>query len=836
MTSTYNSRKQFKTMFLQSLKPASLMAVLAFFCFAFFTFSTSVMFIISPEAHANEAETISGFFWDELREDGMFSFMPNVCFIFAGVVNAILLFNCVWSKKQVNVVFSLGMKRTDIYISKILGGLLPMFCAILLAGTLETAACAAAGFTVNGRYIALAVLCVLQFFAVYALSFLLSSAVMSNSGNVIESLIFTALIAISISIVASFIKYMFWEFTLGASLFANSSGNPAEMLENTDWNWSNPFLGYWNLITYFKFTYFHKYSTQLPNIYDWSGVISASVYSVIAFLLGLFGFKRRRNEISGTWGRAKALNEIAAALAGFYGLYLSFAVSLAWHGDGDAFSYLAGCASFLICYIVTKLIFGYKRKKEIKTAFNRFPAYAIVFAAICLVFSLGLFGYSSELPDLSEIKSVEVSSPTYKLMDDNYSDSSYFGLKAQNLNCNSQYNPTLQFGGYIYDDHYTSAHITFTEKSDVEKVLKIHKAFIDDGKIKNSGAHSCATSVTITYTLKNGKVVTRYYTETTEGTAQKLLELNETAGYENALEKYFRPEDDSQNELETYKYYNGHTSEFWKNTFILNLDCYLFPKDMTKGYNIGLIDEKLYDAIAKDIKAMSSKQYYQHTGESEIGILSFGLSNSDFSYYSYSYDSGVVIDTESTENVVTAISEEAQTIIDGYYDGKYAEDEPYSDKNVGTYGETSWNLNSNDVKAIVLTTDMKNTVKYLEEHDLMKYFESTRSASDIKSVKLATPGELYDKKNKSYNYPVFYSAYLIGDQIEEFIKSSEAQYYKNHFAEIDNQITDKHQISLLLKDATLFGLCSNDTRIMEITYKDGSIETVMVPANSEGLR
>ncbi len=833
MNSTYNSKKQFRSMFLQSLKPASIMAICAFLCFMFFSLvSTSVYSDYSPYRDTVQS---AGFFWDDVRVDA--NFFANTAFIAAGVFNAAVLFNFAWSKKQINVIFSLGMKKSDIYISKILGGLVPMFLSILIAGIIETSLCASLNYSINGRYILMAGMTMLQFFLAYALSFLMCSGIFSASGNIIEGVVYVVLIGCSLPVLESLLDHLFWYFTHGAYMenqyFSDIGIKFGQAYELTEtWNWENPFYIFFTYNDgHFLNDYFDKFNTELPTIKHWSGFISAGIYSVIAFVIGLFGFINRRNEITSTWGRAKVLNEIGAGFAGFYGIYLMNIVNMEKHGDGSLGAFLLSCIAFLVVYIIMKLIFGYKRKKEIKTAINRFPAYAIVYAAICLIFTLGLFGYSSYIPDASEIEYVTVSTPTYKFMDDAYAESAYFGLKLQNLNTNDAYNPDLGLNGDLYDGYQESPEVRFTDSGDINKVLKIHEAFIADGKIKNSGAHSCATNVQISYTLKNGKVVNRYYTETTEGTAQKLILLNDTNEVGVTLSKYLKTYidiDDYRNALtsdssNSYAYWAMHSSTLADSAFyeldfdkdksdlMLMEDCYIFPKDMSKGFNLGVIDTELYKAIAKDISDLSAKQFYQHSAEDELGVLSFGISQSEFLHIEY--------------------GDESSTVAQVYDKDELSEEEAKS-----VYGETSWNLNSNDIKTVVITKDMKNTLAYFEKHDLMKYFTPARTASDIKSVKLATLGELYGEKNKSYNYPTFYSSFWLGSQMQEWTQSEEGKYYVNHFLAINNEITDKDRIETLLDEAILFGLCSNDSRIMEITYNDGAVATVMVPANAKGLR
>ncbi len=815
MTTVYNTKKQRRSLFLQSMKSTCIMAILAFLCFSFITFLDSSSYLYMDKIQQTAQ------FWDTLICSGEL-FLVNVAFILAGVMNAMLLFSFARSKKQCNVIFSLGMRRNDIYIPKVLGGLVPMLAAIMLGAVLEMSITAAFGYEINARYIVLVIMCILQFFLTYALSFLLSSAVMSNCGNIVEGVIFTGLLGISTLSLGNFFAHTFWEYTLGANftdtmplgLYADIFEPQALNNTTATWNWDNPFFIFSNLNKELLESYFDIGNTSYPSIYDWSGFISAGIYSVIAFVLGLIGFNRRKNEIAGTWGRAKHLNEAICILVGFYGIrVLTFLLPIK-HGDGTFWSYLVGCASFILLYIIAKLIFSNKRKTVFKASLKRVPVYLAAYGAICLAFSLGLFGYSSNVPEASEIEYVTVNSPAYKYMDEKLSSSSHFGLKAQNLNQSSIYNPDLEYSGYLLQNN-TMQDVKFTSESDIAKVLELHKAVIDDGKISNSGSNSCATALTFTYKLKNGKIITRLYTETTEETVLKLTSLNETDAVRLKLAQDYFVTEEAFELIRSYVEKEEMTGEDYstlnKSDYLINQQCFIFPKDMSRGYNIGLIDKELYSAIVKDALVLSSKQYFEHSPADEIGVLSFGLSASEFAAYGYG------------ENV---------EIYTDYY---YADSEMSSfTSEEGMYAQTSWNLNSGDIKSVVITKDMVNTVKYLEEHDMMKYFENSRDLNDINYIKLAKPGELYGEGKKSYNYPIFYSAYWTGEQMSEWLK--EEKYHENYFADIDNEITDRDRIKKLLNSSLLFGICSNNSYIMEITYTDGSVATVMVPAGTEGLR
>lgn len=818
MTLKSSSHKQFLAMFRQSMKQTVVLPVLAFICLMFFS-------VFEFDANYDYQLERYRFFWDEIRLVYGLTSLANICFVLAGVINAMLVFNFTWSKKQTNVIFSLGMSRRDIYFAKLLGGLTPMVCTILIAGFLEVFNCFVCGFGLNARFYAMAALVVLQFIAVYTLAFVLSSAVMSNTGNVVEALTFTAILAVFTTMAEIFIEYSFWDFTHGAS-----ATQVVEAVTNAKFNWSCPFSvfnGYYDS-SFMEYYFKGDYKLTLNH---WSGTICSFAYSAAIIPLGYLGFRKRRNEISGTWGRAKVMNEIVSSALGFYSATIcAFGFGGTLHGDGGFYTFMIAVVAFLVAILIFRLIFGYKRKKEIKCALKHFPAYAVGFAAFFAVFSTGLFGYSSYIPEKSEIASVTVTSPHLIFMEDSLSNTSDFALKPQNLRESFIVNPS-SFGQHIFHSFYYFEQFTgliFSKDEDIEKVLKLHEKLIEDGKIKNNAPDAVGTYITVNYTLKDGSTVKRYYSESTEDTILQLLYLNDTKSAKDALHDYanidldlerYRKYNSGEYSEETYEgeepfyssnndylaiddflyiSHNGGSYNFSKASHIANACCYLFPKDMSGAHSIGLVDEELYRAILTDMKNITTDQYYHHSAADELGIISFGLSESAY-----------ILLGENDE-------------VNAEYSGK-------------GFFETSWNLNSDDVKTVVVTKDMKNTVRYLEENDLMKYFEARKTVDDINHIKLATMSELYGRNNNSSNFPVFYSAYWTGEQMNMWMKNY-GGYINFPFDDVQYKITEKNKIQSLLNDSVVYGFCSNKSKIMEITYNDGSVSTVLIPAGSASIK
>lgn len=846
------SSHNFTAMFKESMRKACALPIILFGIFSVYSFANFIdMYLIKSGRRIDYSEVkATAYFMDGFcTGDG--SFLLNAFIIFAAVLTAIILFNFQWSKKQNNVIYSLGMSRTEIFNSRILGGLVPMIGAVVTSSIFEVLANVFLGNTLNAHFWAMAAFMTLRVIAVYVLAFILCAVVFSNCGNIAEALIYTAILSVFTMFFEEFLSSTMSAYTLGAGSCGMGS----------DWNWNAPFFmsdievmlngGMMERVNYFA-----DPPEYYLNIFDFSGIIMAAVYSVVLYVVGVFSAKKRKNEIAGTYGKAKVMTEIVAAVSGLYAftIALNLTALVRIYGNGNFGTFFICCLFFVGTTVIFKLIFSAKRKEAIRQSLNHFPAYAAVLGAITLVYALGFFGYSGYVPKAEKVDEVVVCTNLYKDGDRNMAGDSVYGLKDM----------TLEEFSYYHTD---SDSITYTSADDIDIITKLHKAIIADGKIKDSASNACGAPIYIEYTLKNGKVVVREYAETTLETVKKMMALNELKAAKAGLEKSF---EHAENESDTLEYLSDYISDIIGKKVTLDKDsnevynennevigwiayeadgikyvpydgsmiyiegyedfsrssdtgfvqifddnCYLYPLDMTKGYNIGSADSELFNAIKTDFMNLTTEQYFMHKPEDEIGILSFGLSfteNRD-NYYGYGG------------------SEVLTTMAEYYYDDTSAvpEEVPVEEPvNKGEYAEgTSWNLNSGDIKAIVVTKDMKNTVKYLESHDMMKYFTSSRKVQDIKAVKLATPGELFGKTRLSRNYPVFYGAYWDSESVGLFDDLGREN--EHCFKKINNEITDVERITKLLDGSLAFGLCDKDYRIMEITYNDGSIATVLVP-------
>ena len=811
MTLKKSSHKAWNAMFLQSVKKTCFFPIAAFICLLLFTLSHYSYYADIRVGTLSPIEKMTDFgFWSWLCQS--YSTDPQIAafaFIVAGILNAMILFAFVTSKKQNNVIFSLGMTRTEIYTSRFLAGTLPMLLAIALAAVIDFLIFPVGISGVNKAVCLYALSAVLYLMSIYLLSFSAVAVIISNAGNLIEGTIFTAIIAI-------------FPYTIGWLLFGETFlflfGSPQYDYDMYQFDlFFQPLLIY--RPQYYDGDMFEKFvptvlkdgTTNIGFGDFFARPLIAIGLALLALAIGIWAFKRRKNEISGSWGKAKNLNIFCGGLFGFYCFALALAAvfdsGMYHHGDGNFATFMLGLICFEVGLLIFHLIFSSKRKASMKFCLKSIPAYAVVMGAVTLIFACGGFGYATKIPEPKEIKEVEIASNLWEYTDQGRNTGSWLGLAHQ---------------GVSYDTAYhISPHLSFDTDEEIAQVVELHKAIVDNGKIKNNASDSCQDTIHIIYTLKDGTVIDRLYSESDFELAKQTIKFNDIKSLKdsiNDIEMYNETNEDDVGK-EDYAidgedyiiddaYFNPYSAFGSKLSFAADTanDVFLFPKDMKNGYCIGKTNAELLEALKKDIIKQSSDRLYFHTPEDEIGVISFGLSynglSGEWGYYSEDrYDADGNLIEESYE--------------------------------AGKSYQTNWNIDSADICAVVLTKDMTNTIQYLESKDLMKHFESKVSANDIDSIKVATTKELY-RLNRSSISPIFSAAYWTKESVAE-VRNRPDNYSieKDYFGEnVNNVITNPTVIQKVLDQSKLFGFCDNSDMVVEIKYTDGSIGTVYISGDA----
>lgn len=769
-----------------------------------------------------------GFFWPMVVD---WDFLVNPLLILFGIIAGISLFSFAQSKKQCNVIFSLGMSRKKIFLSKYLGGVLPFCIAVITAAFFEFVAVFSSGFTPNAALIKIAVYLVLYLVGIYTLFFTVTAAVFAFSGNIVEGLIFTGIISL-FPMTAGFLFGLFRGlYTLGGI-----------GVYEGDWNFFSPYIGiadflsspdftadeygdkifYGGSLSYYSSAYnkyftFSQDGTPFYNltIYDYSGAIMCFVYAAVIFAIAYFAFSKRKNEISGSFGRAKGLNEICAVGVGafsvIFGLY-AIAEGMYDMEKGNFSTFLISVGFFIVPYFIFKMVFGHRRKLILKSMLKKIPAYIAVLAIVTTIFSTGLFGYASRIPDAEDVRSIEfgatVINPYSTINDDNSlkRDPTY-GYSS--MEAHSGYNGIDGINGATAfvngkgNQDFLYPTFSVEDESTIRRLIEIHRSFVQKGHIKATASDACATNFQIIYTLKNGKTIKRYYSETTEENTKRIFGLSDTDVIKSAIDSFF-----NHGSFCNYDFNELSAEENPNNYF------FLFSKYLKENQSGGFITDELKKAVRTDLENQTSEDLFFHKPEDELGVITFGteIFYEDADWYLNEY--GEYVDQQTGEILSVSGRDSELKLAKTAFASK--------DRTIGTMGYA--------VKAVVLTKSMTNTVKYLTDNGYMKYLESKITASDVKSIRLCTRAESVNEKNIDM-LPIFAGGYSSVKDVEKCDNAAkENPYFFCHYIKknVPNEITNKSTIQKVLDNCFLFGFCGNDYRIAEITFNDGSIATYCI--------
>lgn len=775
-----------------------------------------------------EKDRFFGFFWNDVSDSNVFA---EVLIILGGVLAGTILFSFAQSKKQCNVIFSLGISRRKIFLAKYLGGLLPFCAAVIIAAFFELVAVFGVGYSLNAAIIKIAVYWVVSFIGIYSISFTITSAAIAYTGNIVEGLIFTVIIAMLPMAAGVLFGEMRGFYTVGGI-----------GVYEGDWNFFSPYLYMFKFISldaygaqeqysegsnillsgyqlYFKF---NENGAPFYNltISDYSGAITDFVYAAIIFVIAFLAFPKRRNEISGSFGRAKGINEICAALAGIYVMVFgmhSIIRSMFDTERGSFLTFLCSIGFFIVPYFVFKMIFAHKRKLIIKSTLKRIPCYIVSIAIVTTVFSTGLFGYASRIPNAEDIDSIEfsstISNPYSSVNDSNaLHRRPIYGYES--MDAYMGYSSTGGYDRFFYGSGYQNIYYptySVDDESMIHRLIEIHRSFVQKGHIKSTASDTCAMNFQIVYTLKNGKTIKRYYSVTTEENAKRIMGLCDTTVAKSGIEEYFETNPD---DYTSDNYFSKVSAELNPGNYF-----YLYSKYLKDSYRCGMITDELKKAVLKDLENQTANDIFFHKPEDELGVISFGIGDNfidDMPDKYYYNEYGDLVDRYTGEivNDNALLTEQAKASME--------------------LTDLTSNAMGTEPKSFVITKTMTNTIKYLTDNGYMKCLESKITASDVKSMKLCTKSESVGKTNADM-LPIFTGGYNSVADIKKF--DSETDYYYGNSPELSshyikknvpNEITNKSTIQKVLDNSFLYGYCGNDYRIAEITFNDGSIATYCI--------
>ncbi len=721
----------------------------------------------------------------------MFAMIIPLALLICGVLLGVSKLKFMTKKNSVNVYFSLGINRTTLFSSTYLAGLLQAFIAIFVPMLVI--------FFINVGYFGYSkellmsiLILAVGYFAMFFFAFTVSSIVTSAVGTASEAIIYSLMLVLLPNIIFFCINELMSLFLLGNEYTLNNNQiiwslgiTPVSLTDKYSYLVPSSFMSeninFYTVLTNKNVVPSAASYDSLNEVVKWIAPnFKASIgwifASLAGFVLGLLTINKRRAEYAGFIGANQIVNNIAAFIISFAGSCAAAKVLQEFLPRTT--SIILAIVAFILIYMLAKIIMIRKVKIFVKDL-TKLPIHLCVGLVFCLFFITGLFGYSSKQPNVTDVKSVDISIPAGSSLFFNSSSGSGYDATSS----------LSEMNGYLDD---------ITSKNDIEQIIKLHKLIIEDGKVSynkkenpKSKDDAVYGNIYLKYTLKDGKTITRYYEQVRISTLEKMLSIEKTEKYNSLVDSVFTQpisKKDKENILSLKNIIQGTES----NIYLLsnNLDI-KDPCELTDVQR-----KKLRECIAEDLKSQSIKDRYFSTSEL-LGVIGFvGVPQMDKNdgYSQSQVDPNVELVAELTQDNLFSLSGHT------YYDNCYY---------------------------VNITSDMKNTIKFLEDNALLSSFENT--------TKIVS-AEIIDRELYSINYPWTFS-YNAGNSYQ-FIggrttKVALNESGKNDYSSFSNsfKITDADTISSLKKNSYYSYYSPMGGYFIRYTLDSGDKTVMFIPDN-----
>ena len=748
---------------------------------------------------------------EQASYDPLFYIFPALLVVIS-LLLGVLLFRFVTNKKTVNVYYSLGIKRADLYTARLLAGVFMMLAAVLIP--------LAVSLGLNLHYFGSSVMLwrTFLFYAVHSAICVLagltiSAAVSSCVGTVVESLGFSAVLAAFPSVVTMCVNYGVPSILNGApaityyGIYPNASSYGELHFDITDSTIFGRIISHINLLMLNRSSFINSASVEAMTkeaAKKWTApsltpYILWAVLIAAFFVFGLFMFKRRKAEICGFPGRSNVLNFVLCMIASFgvASLVLYFVVS-----EIPQITTWMIIVGLMIISIIIFLIFDIILHLSFK-AIKKDWKIGLVHAGLMLAFLLslytGFFGYSSRVPDIQDIDSVSISAPNALM------GSYQLGRELSSSYVTDRYYSDVYSNYYYVSNRSVSLIENFKDKDDINTVREIHKAMIKAGNIHRVNTNSdnyskrvTCQSVVIRYKLKNGRELVRVYEYVPLTNYPTLYTLEDT------------------------KNWNSKIKDELLNIDSENVIPIVFSAQMD---NRIAVDEELTAGLARaiynDITTLSSDKFLTSNAK-YLGSVAFYVNREQREDYSMYESSEYVNATSMTAEITEEETLSRQETVDNL---------AIRDDSQGQY------LALGDFSVVPITEEMTNTINFLKAHGL---YEKLSDESPIVSARIADMGKATSSDDMrhgfAYSSPIFNSFWDDGKSKPYSKKDSDgyayevSSYTSGDFMPDDSKtITDKATLEKLAANAYGYRFDLTGGYLVEFKRANGNLTIMYVP-------
>lgn len=748
---------------------------------------------------------------EQASYDPLFYIFPALLVVIS-LLLGVLLFRFVTNKKTVNVYYSLGIKRADLYTARLLAGVFMMLAAVLVP--------LAVSLGLNLHYFGSSVMLwrTFLFYAVHSAICVLagltiSAAVSSCVGTTVEAIGFSAVLAAFPSVVTMCVNYSVPAILNGApdityyDIYPSSSSYGDMHLNMTDSTIFGRIISHINLLMLNRSSFINSSSVEAMTkeaAKKWAApsltpYILWAVLIATFFVFGLFMFKRRKAEICGFPGRSAVLNFVLCMITSFGAasliIYFIAYTSQISRWIMVALIIAAAFLVFVILDVILHLSF-----KALKKDWKIGLVHAGLMAAFLLSLYTGFFGYSSRVPDIQDIESVSISAPN-----------ALMGSYQLGRELSGSYDSSIHYSErYLKDSYYVcnrsnSVLEGFKDKDDINTVREIHKAMIKAGNLSEMNCdpddyskRATGQTIIIKYKLKNGRELIRVYKYVPLANYPTLYTLEDTKNWNNKIKDELL-NIDSENVIPI--------------VFSAQMDNRIaVDEELTAG---------LARAIYNDISSLSSDKFLSSNAK-YLGSVAFYVNRSQREDYSMYESSEYANATSMTDEITEEETLSRQETVDGFAN---------HEDSTGRY------LALGDYSVVPITEEMTNTISFLKAHGL---YEKLSDESPIVSARIADMGDATDSENiqyhSGYSTPIFNSFWDDGKAKPYSKKDSMGytydviNYTSGDFMPKDSKtVTDKATLEKLAANAYGYRFDLTGGYLVEFKRANGNLTIMYVP-------
>jgi len=737
------------------------------------------------------------------------------------ILTAVRIFNFICDKRTVNVYYSLGIKRTTLFLSKYASGALFLCAATLIPVILS--------YIVNTAFLGLSwrlIIVLLQYYCGISVFLLLcysfTACVFSSVGTVSEAIVYSVAL-----LFAPTIFFFILENIVGAFLPTSTLNTYIEHFTQNAYTYGSSGISYleatakYNPVLFFADEMFTfgvgsisdgeillkatEEKWRLPDIFiHFPWFITASA----AALLGTFLFRRIKAENCGFLNTNKVLSNLMIFELCLFGSCL-FLSEMRWTPPAIVLS--MGAAVAFVLYLIAE-IFLKRSLKKILTSLYKFVAHAAVIAIIFTICATGAFGYDTYIPDINKVESVEVAIPF-----------SYTQISTMRKPSGWMSDGFI----YTFEDYRKRFLPEMTESEDIEAIINMHEYI--NRRVEDDGTRC---SIVIRYNLKNGSYSQRKLSLTNKSEVSELFTLFDTKSYKNELYDMFFEEnrlDNIKSLAAVYSYVDDYIIRELAFEYEYS-NVFARAPSLRESRLLKLTEEdfcRLKKAVYDDLAMQSASDYL--TGDAkQLGVISFDINEKAYKiegvngydpYYDNSiYNSPDIYFEEPVTSITMPVPEFPQYEIPEEDIMLPEESSVYSEYLTDLYSCLGGMQNAQSYD-IIVTEKMANTLSLLKELGMSDCFSEKLEIESVSFRKIHKESDYNFNYGDSDTIREFFAYPLYPDDI--FIAPHETGNNDIVSSVSENIITDKEKITELNTIMKLHEYTFSEGYYCLIKYTDG---------------